>query len=1200
MSKVLVWSGAAQALFRLDADTAVSAGAGSGKTTCLVELCLRLLSGEATGEPCEPAALAAITFTEKAAEELSERLRAAVGERARAAGPGSDEARAWLARLHGLDRMQVGTIHGFASRLLREHALEAGLDPDFAVAEEERSSEWRREAARAAVVEAVDAGRAEALRLCAGHGAGGRRQGLADVVAELLRERATLGATGPLLPAPDRTEEARAARAALLRACDGLLAAAADVATQSGRKAMAALAERAAALPEEDRAGPLTVGGIGRLTGLAQAVKGWRVGKSDGERSRSLRAELADAAEAFAPLAAEALAGPQKAELCRLAARAEELYARRKRAEHALDFDDLLLGARDLLRADAPLRAELRGRFRALLVDEYQDVNRLQQELFELLASPGAGEGPRAVRVGVGDLKQSIYRFRGADVAVFRRFMDELAGGGGRVLHLSQNHRSSPAVLELVNETFARCMQPAGADARPYELAFGGDDRLLPVRGEGGRPACELLCDGEGGRAAERREREAAAVAARVKALVGGAAGLTVPARGPDGVERPRAPRYGDVAILFRRLTQIGEYERALRAAGIPYRLARGGGFYQAPEVRDLGELLASLFDPEDALSWAALLRSPFCGVSDGALFLLGRAGFPRLARLSPDDAAAALAPLSGEPLAEARPEPSLPAARGGPGRGGQDGPAASDDAPRLARFLTVWQSLQPLRDRLPVPDLLDRAVAALDVEAALLAAPDGERRLVNLRKAIGLARRFSAQGGTARAFAERLRVMAERPPREPEAELEAADAVAVLSVHQAKGLEWPVVFVPDLGAAQRNDGRRALLDAGDRLCAQLYDPAAERFLPTAAVEAAREEAKRAQAAESRRLLYVALTRARDHLVLSGESARGASESWRAFVEVAAAARPDLVRTVPSAEAASALAGPAPLPAAPAAPAPLPRLGAPRLAAPPRLAAVRLAVTELAEHARCPRRHFFARHLGLPERSHVSGQPVQDDPERATARGTLAHAMLAETDLAAPPLERRAQLSAAAARRGYDPGSQGVRRILGDVSRFLDAAEGRALAEAARKGRVRRELPFLLRLAGDGVPDCYLTGAIDALVEAGREAVVIDFKYAHPRREAAERYRMQLLAYALAAQRALPGSSIRARLQFLRGSCAALDLTPTDSELSRFAREAPFAAASACAGTAAQRTPAALGRDRARCEAEGCGYLLRCYPSGGA
>ena len=145
MSEPVVFGPAARALFALDRATAVSAGAGSGKTTALVELCVRLLSGEATGTPLDPGAIAALTCTEKAAEELVQRLRAAVAEREReaaAAAPGSAEAQAWLDRLHGVERMAVGTIHGFCGRLLREHAPEAGLDPEFTVVDEERAAAW--------------------------------------------------------------------------------------------------------------------------------------------------------------------------------------------------------------------------------------------------------------------------------------------------------------------------------------------------------------------------------------------------------------------------------------------------------------------------------------------------------------------------------------------------------------------------------------------------------------------------------------------------------------------------------------------------------------------------------------------------------------------------------------------------------------------------------------------------------------------------------------------------------------------------------------------------------------------------------------------------------------------------------------------------------------------------------------------------
>jgi ATP-dependent helicase/nuclease subunit A len=235
----------------------------------------------------------------------------------------------------------------------------------------------------------------------------------------------------------------------------------------------------------------------------------------------------------------------------------------------------------------------------------------------------------------------------------------------------------------------------------------------------------------------------------------------------------------------------------------------------------------------------------------------------------------------------------------------------------------------------------------------------------------------------------------------------------------------------------------------------------------------------------------------------------------------------------------------------------------------------------------------------------AAGAVSADDPARATLRGTLAHAMLAETDLAAPPLERRAQLAAAASRRGYDLASAGVRRIIAEISRFIDAPGGRELAQAARDRRLQREVPFLLRLdpegartgAPSGAPAVYLVGALDALVQGkrGEGLTVVDYKYASPRPGAAERYRIQLLAYVLAAARAYPGARVRARLQFLRGDHRSVDVTPSADELARFEQLAPRLAGEALRG-GGDRSPEALGRDEARCRAEGCGYVARCYP----
>jgi ATP-dependent helicase/nuclease subunit A len=1186
VSGPITWSEAARRLFDLTSDTAVSAGAGSGKTTALVELCVRLLSGEATGTPLEPGALAAITFTEKAAEELIERLRAAVAARAHGAA-GADRL-AWGERLRALERMAVGTIHGFCGRLLREQAVEAGLDPDFAVLDEEQASALLGEAARAAVVAALDGGQPVVRELAAGLSAEGTQGGLVALVAGLVRDRATRGHRGPLQPVPATPGEAEAARAALLAAAARVLAERADARTAGARELVERLGRAVEALREGDGDGPVGPEALPRLGALAEAARGRRSGKGE-EHLRAGRDEVVAAWARLQLAAAEALGAPQRAGLAALVEAAEVRYAAAKRAVRALDFDDLLLEARDLLARDAALRGELRTRLRALLVDEYQDVNGVQQALFDLLAGPGRpGDPPGPLTVAVGDLKQSIYRFRGADVGVFAGVVARLgapgAGGApaGRVLHLAENHRSAGAILELVNEVSAAALRPpAGLPPRPYELTFDPADRLVARRPGGALPAVELLVDGGKGSAEVRRRREAEAIAARIRALVSGQAGVAVMERGPDGQERPRRPRCGDVAILFRRLTALGPYERALRAAGLPVRVARGGGFYQASEVRDLAELLASLFEPEDRLAWAALLRSPLCGLPDGAVLRLAAWGLERLPRLTG-------AQLFGE--------------------GGPDGPPAlaEAEAAALLRFLSCWRQLHGVRDRLLPHELLARAAEALDLEAALLAGPEGERRRRNLVKAVTLARRFAAAGGTAPELAARWRALATRPPREPEADLDDGDAVAVLSIHQAKGLEWPVVFVPDLAARARNDGARAALDAEGRLCAAWHDPAAEAFRATSSLEAARAEERRAAAAESRRLLYVALTRARDHLVLSGDGPASA-DGWREHVEAGAAERPELVRRIPIAEAGTArgearalevppLPGPGEGAGGPAGEG---RLQAPSLALPPPLPAVRLAVTDLAEYARCPRRHHFSRVLGLAEPRGARGGAQDDDPARATARGTLAHAMLAEADLSAPPLQRRAQLAAVAARRGYDPDGPGVRRILREVSRFSESPGGRLLAAAGAEGRLRREVPFLLRLDGaPGQPACYLNGAIDALVlppRRGGRLLVIDYKYAMARPGSAERYRLQLLAYAVAASRAHAGAAVEARLQFLRGDLRVVDVTPSPEGLARFAAEAPALATGAARGEGA-RSPAELGRAEARCRAEECGFVARCFP----
>ena len=1153
----VVWSEAALSLFRLEGASGVSAGAGTGKTTALVELLLRLLAGETPLGPCEPREVVAITFTEKAGAELGERLAAALSgavARARLAGDAPRAERLAEAR-RSLPGMAVGTIHGFAARLVREHALEAGADPGFEVLEEEAAEETLLKAALAAVLAALDAGAAGLRELAAGHGG---VQGLSALAAKLVRERGTRGLTGEVLFASGDPARVASSARELEASVESLLRHGEGAATASGRTARAALAELWPAVRAslEEPSGEL-------LTALVVPVRRWRLGRGDSEEVRFARERFLEAAAALPLLAAEVAAEPQAKALAALVGDAERRYSAAKATLPALDFDDLLVRARDLLRSVPGILAELRRRTRALLVDEYQDVNGLQADILALLAGPASKEGASPVLVAVGDPKQSIYRFRGADVKVFASLLDELGPGGrGRVLRLTENHRSVPGVLALVNDVLRRGRASLGA-------AFGEEDELRAVRRGGAAPAAEMLSvEGEGG-AEERRAREAAALARRIRELVGGAAGLQVPdsSGGP-----PRPPRYGEVAILLRRLTTVGEYERALRSAAVPYRLARGGGFYQASEVRDLAELAVCLEDPSDAIAWAALLRSPLCGLSDGSLFLVARGqsgGLREIARLGPGGAAAA--------LSAAWP----------------DG-APEGEAERLRRFLSTFERLSAARGRLDVGELLGRAAEGLDLVPALLAGPDGERRARNVEKALELARRAAARGMTPGAFGARLRRMARRPPREPEADLEAADAVALLTVHQAKGLEWPVAVVPDLSARPPTERRRASLDEAGRVALAPFSVALETFGETLSLARLRQEARAAEAAESQRLLYVALTRARDYLVLSS-AGPATSGSW---AEALAEVPPELLRRsaleaggcgLPGREGgAIAVQAPGPCASAPDATSvgPVP----PLRRRPPALP-VREPVTALVEYARCPRRHWLARHLRLAE---PTSKAEPDDPDRATERGSLAHALLAEVDLLAPPLARRALLAATASRRGYDPGAEGILSIVRDVGRFLDSPAGRRLAGWERAGALRREVPFLLRLDDESAP-VYLDGAIDALALGKGEVFVLDFKYAAARSEAAERYRLQLHAYALAASRAYPRRTVRAELWFLRGAVASVDLTPSRGELARFAEEAPALVRAASEARGQEASPAAQGRTEERCRAEGCGYVFHCF-----
>ena len=1045
----------------------IQAGAGTGKTHRLVSLCVELLGR--SPDPLPPARLCAITFTEKAAAELKDRLRRRVDGLAEGASE-PELSRFWRKVRRELGLAQVGTIHSLCGQILRRHAAAAGIDPGFQLLDEARSRRLLAAACETASLRALEGAlgpeaEAAARRLCAEMGLrtpGQFGSGLADELVSVLAAMGESGATVasvPAQPLPAALDDDGRARRELIAALASLRAALqparASKTAQAAAEALSAFrAEALAYAPGElASAWPVLRAAHSKLPGrtgpLAEAV---------GAAREAFEALLdADAGVRGAALAADFALVADHA-----AAGYRELKA------GALDFDDLTRLSRDLLAQHPAAREAERQRIGVLLVDEFQDTSRAQLDLLCHLAPQGL--------VVVGDRKQSIYEFRGADVAGAQAFAARMLAGGAEREVLRESRRSQLPLVELGNLLFSKALAASG---RPFDTPFSAEDALTAFRP--GTECCAELIDVPGAGV----EAEAELVARRIAALLQG------PVRG------------GDVAILLRKFTNLETFRRALLRRRIPHLVYKGRGFHEAREVLDLVALLTVAVDPDDALALAAVLRSPLGPVSDDGLVLLaradGRRGLDRRALVD---------------------RPAL----------------APDDEEATVRLARLVGALQREVDRLGPAALLEAALAETDYVAACAGGLYGEQAAANVEKLLSLARAAELRGESVRAFLSSLRELADEEAREAEAAVvdeRDPHAVRLLTVHAAKGLEFPVVFVPECATPSVLGGAERVLidpDLGLALKARGAD-GDRRFGRHGKAVAGRK--KERELAQSRRLLYVAVTRARDLVVLSGRAAKN-QESWRGFVDqiAAEAVQRGLLRILRDAVAPEIPAQRAPvdperigeLPAGQH-PAVL-RVEAGAAAAQPLVSAP---VTQLADAMACPRRYQLLHELRLEE--HPDREPGPADPlESAIALGTLAHRLLELAPLRLDGAARRAELTRLLALEGEDPAEHA--EVLDAACAFLDSPLGRRMAEAP-PDRLRRELPFALRLAPEGGPELLLRGQIDALLLDGGAATVVDYKLSQARDPA--RYAAQLDAYALAASELVERSvPVRSGIVFLR------------------------------------------------------------------
>jgi ATP-dependent exoDNAse (exonuclease V) beta subunit len=970
-------------------DTCVVAGPGSGKTTVLVAHFERLVESGV-----DPLRILAITFTDKAANNMRDKLAHAFRDRAETSGK--------------LERAYVSTVHGFCARLLKENAVFAGLDPEFHVMDERESAREQRRAIDETLdsMFAVEPDRMRALmRALAANDAGGE---VLDAYDAIRAAGVKVGDLARFAAPPTVDIAAAIGEVRNLRPPGWKFDQQAHL-----QEAQDWVARIAAALPN----GPEpTLRAMRSFTcKLAKLQRGNRA-------YDLLKSFKDDLIPDFEYSTVTEYYAAERATIIELFARFDGLYRERKRHLSALDYDDLEESAVRLLEDHPEVQRRLQNQFDQVLMDEYQDTNGQQAKLLNLLRPPDRF-------YAVGDINQSIYGFRHAEPRVFREYRDAVEQGGKRLVQLVENFRSRPEILHAV-ETVAAGAE--GIETRPLIAGLQFPDKA--------EPSVEVL-------SATTPELEAQWVAARILEL---------------------RCELRDVALLVRNSEVLPEFTRAFDECGIPYLVNRGKGFYETREVVDLMHLLRALANPRDEIGMAAVLRSPFVEASDEALLRLKGLG----------NIGSAVEELAPDMLAT----------------------FASDDAEKLARFRDRLARWRATRDYTAIDQLLLRAMDECGYEC-----PAGPRGAANIEKFLAQARAASARQ-TLAEFVEETEILRESKPREPDAPPEdSANAVKIMTVHAAKGLEFPVVF---LAAMHKGiDANPGAISFSPRigLGARWHHPLCRDDKDDAFQHAIRQELKQREKEEGNRLLYVAMTRAEEHLVLSFSTNGKKPQNWAAIVAERLPVRPV---TAPPDRPAPRESAEAPVPAL--------YLQRPVLTGQHDAQAN---VTSIAMFADCPRRYYLSRYLGFSGAGSQPAAASQAARPPADELGLQVHALLAGATVESPDPEATK---------------------LADV--FRKSALGRRAAAAAT---IEREFDFLME-----IENLVLRGQIDLWFEDRGKTVLVDYKTdrvtAAEAPTRAEQYALQLRLYALALERLNGHAPDEAYVYFLRPNVAVpVDLRPS-------------------------------------------------------
>lgn len=970
----------------------VEAGAGTGKTSEIV----RRIVGLARSGSVPASQLVAITFTEAAAAELRVRVREELEEAGEAC----------LQFLESLDDAVIDTIHGFAARLLRTFPLEAGLPPDFRTLDEIEQELRFEERFRAWFEAAADRpSDRDVVRRALLLGLTPRR--MQQVARELQEQYDLLSSSSrwPVEPAPSAVGVAHALGSSVVE-LDPLLAGGPEDGLAAVVREQQFAAGRLSDPSDEDQA----------LVALrmVERLPSWLPGRQedwpdvDGENAcRRIKAVL----RSVGSEARSTLAAHRSVVLSSLLEALRDLVlsdASARRREGVATFHDLLTWARDLLRDHPFVLGRARERWRRIFVDEFQDTDPLQAELAFFLC----GDPPEAGTLClVGDPKQSIYRFRRADIALYQT-VSARAGGAEP---LTQNFRSVPSILGFANHHFSRVMEEqTGVQPAYVGLAAGREDH---------GPALWWFGDCVDRRQSEVWELEAADVARCAREAVSSGWEVLDP---ESGALRPA--RFSDICVLIPSRTNLRRLERSFDSAGVPYRVESGELVLATQEVRELLACLRAVDDPSDQVALVAALRSPAFGCSDVELLRWteegGRFDYLR------------------------------------PGTGTVD------------RVRSALESLRDLHRR-----RLETSVAALVSEVVdsrllvpfALGQPRPRESWRRYRYVVSRARAFAGAGHhTLREFVEWMEGLDREGARDVAGAVAESDedAVRVLTIHGAKGLEFPVVVLTGWGSTRHFQPPAVLTDrTGDGAVHVGFGPREGERWETAGFGSAADRERDLQEAEALRMVYVAVTRARDHLVLSLWRGEHAADSHAAQLAESVGSFEGFTRLDLDASEEPAAASPQTAPAE----------------------------DDTAAHAAEEdnwlegRRSLLAARAGprLETASGLAG-PAEGKPTRqgkaGTALGRAVHAVLQVVHLST--LEGLDGLAQAQAEAEHIPDEAT------EVARLVrTACESDPVREAVAGGRYWREVPV-----GGPVDGTTLEGVVDLLYETEEGLVVVDFK----------------------------------------------------------------------------------------------------------